>query len=575
MMIMKRIVLLVVMLMGLGEFTRAQTIPSSVIDINNVRGSVLGTGNAYSNLLGNDLTWEVPKGSGKNSLFQYSLWIGAMDINYQIHVAAHRYNQDGRDYWMGPLSLYGANSTSFIETQFEHIWNLTKTEIDEFISNYGQPGYEIPEDILSWPVHGNVNMGFAPYLAPFVDVNGDGRYNPEYGDYPDVLGDQCLFFIFNDGLTSISNIHGETGGDRLGLEVHAMVYAYDAPEDEFLNNTVFFHYDLINRSTFEFYGTYVGVWNDWIIGNNMDDYVGCNVRLGACYGYNGNAFDVVYGDNPPVQLCTILAGPYMDPDGLDNLDYSGDCDGFTNYYHVNYDNGVADDERLGLSRFVVQSDVNEAMGDPHTAEETYRTMRGFWIDGTRVMYGGDGYNMTFGPQCDFMFPGDSDPCNYGTNGVLPNGGYNVNGKYWTENEAGNAPGERRGLAVVGPFVYKPGAVQPFDFALTTVWKSDSQSALDRIEDAVNAVRQKFEEVDWTSVVEHHAEGNPLLKVYPNPATGTAIVEGVGRLVIVNVLGQQVLTCHVDGQTTLALPAGLYFIRLENENGISISKLLVK
>lgn len=567
--------LLLIAFLAITFTAQSQNIPSSIIDINNVCGSVLGTGNAYSNLLGNDLTWEVPKGSGKSPLFQYSLWVGCMDINNQIHLAAHRYNQEGRDFWMGPLTLEGASSNTVVEAQFEHIWNLTKTQIDDFISNQGQYGYEIPEDILTWPAHGDVSLGYAPNLAPFVDVNADGLYNPEDGDYPDIFGDQCLFFIFNDGLTNSSNIHTETGGSRLGLEVHAMVYAYDAPDDEYLNNTVFFHYDLINRSTCEYYGSYVGVWNDWDIGSGIDDYVGCNVPLGACYAYNANAEDEVYGDNPPVQLCTILAGPYMDPDGIDNPGYSGDCEAFNNYFNINFENGIVDDERLGMSRFMVQSNGNSAMGDPMVAEEYYRTFRGYWKDGTRVMYGGDGYNLTVGPACDFMFPGDSDPCNYGTNGVLPNSGYNVDGKYWTEIEAGNPPLDRRGLAVMGPFTYQPFQIHPLDFAITTVWKTDTQSALERIEEAVNAVRQKFEEEDWTDVAEQPKKMDGFLKVYPNPTNGAATVVGTGRLMIMNAMGQQVLTRDIEEHATITLPTGLYFIRVENEKGSSVSKLLVR
>ena len=561
--------------MGFSGYMVAQDIPLSVIDINNVRGSVLGTGNAYSYLTGNELTWEVPKGSGQSPLFQYSLWVGGMDINNQIHLAAHRYNQEGRDFWMGPLTLDGASSNTLVEAQFEHIWNLTKAQIDDFISNHGQPGYEIPEDILTWPAHGDVSWGYAPNLAPFVDVNSDGHYNPEDGDYPDIIGDQCLFFIFNDGLTNSSNIHTETGGRKLGLEVHAMVYAYDAPDNEYLNNTVFFHYDLINRSTYEYFGTYVGVWNDWDIGSGTDDYVGCNARLGACYAYNANAVDEVYGDNPPVQLCTILAGPYLDPDGIDNPSYSGDCEGFNNYYNTNFGNGIVDDERFGMSRFMVQSNGNSAIGDPVVAEDYYRTFSGYWKDGTRVMYGGDGYDLTVGPACDFMFPDDSDPCNFGTDGALPNEGYNVNGKYWTEAEAGNLPQDRRGLAVMGPFTYKPDRIHPLDFAMTTVWKTDTQSALDRIEEAVDAVRQKFEEVDWTEVAEQPMKTDNLLKVYPNPTDDAFTVEGTGRLTVLNALGQQMLTRDVDGQATLNLPAGLYFVRITNEKGSSVSKVLVK
>jgi hypothetical protein len=61
-----------------------------------------------------------------------------------------------------------------------------------------------------------------------------------------------------------------------------------------------------------------------------------------------------------------------------------------------------------------------------------------------------------------MFPGDSDPCNWGTQGTQPNGGFNQNGFYWTE-ETGNGgtpnpPGDRRFMQSAGPFTLEPGAV---------------------------------------------------------------------------------------------------------------------
>ena len=566
---MKKKLLLLTMLTGIMGLGLAQEIPTSVIEINNVRGMVLGTGNAFSNELGNSLTWEVPKDSGLSPLFQYSLWVGGLDINNQLHVAAQRYFQDGRDYWMGPLTLDNASIDAATEREYEHIWNLTRAQIDDFIANHGQPGYVIPEDFLTWPAHGP--QGYAANLAPFVDVNGDHQYNPEDGDYPSIVGDQCLFFIFNDSYAA----HTESEGQRLGMEVHAMVYAYDAPDDDFLNNTVFFHYDMINRSTYEYVGTYVGVWNDWDIGYAQDDYAGCDVRLGACYGYNATSYDANYGDNPPVQMCTILAGPYMDPDGIDNPAFSGDCDGFTNYYNVNFGNQIVDDERLGLKRFLVQSNGALSMGDPYNAEQTYLVFQGNWKDGTPVMYGGDGYSNTVGPRCDYMFPNDSDPCNYGTGGVFPNDGFNMDGKYWTEVFSGDNPGDRRGLAVMGPFTYKPGQSQPLDFALTTVWKTDTQSALDRVAAAVNDVKHKFEVENHWAVAEQPMKTENLLKVYPNPSEGTVIVEGTGRLVVVNAVGQQVIALDIDEQTTLNLPAGLYFVRIENEKGSSVSKLLVK
>ena len=268
----------------------------------------------------------------------------------------------------------------------------------------------------------------------------------------------------------------------------------------------------------------------------------------------------------------------MDPDGMDNPAYDGNCESSNAYYNVNFDNGIVDDERLGLACFMVQSNNNSAVSDPETAEQYYQAFRGYWKDGNRVMYGGNGYSGdgVVGPECDFMFPGDSDPCNYGTNGVLPNGGYNVNGNFWTEETAGNAPQDRRGLEAVGPFTFEPGTMQPLDFAMTTVWKAERESALDRVEPVIREVIAKFlSDYNLVSVAEHYEQEENLMKVYPNPSEGAVTVEGTGKLMVVNALGQQVLTRDINGQTTLTLPSGLYFVRVDGEKGVSVNKVVVR
>ena len=67
----------------------------------------------------------------------------------------------------------------------------------------------------------------------------------------------------------------------------------------------------------------------------------------------------------------------------------------------------------------------------------------------------------------------------------------------------------------------------------------------------------------------------ILSVYPNPTDGAVIIEGTGKLLVTNALGQQMISRDINNQTTLTLPVGLYFIRLENENGVSVNKLVVK
>ena len=54
------------------------------------------------------------------------------------------------------------------------------------------------------------------------------------------------------------------------------------------------------------------------------------------------------------------------------------------------------------------------------------------------------------------------------------------------------------------------------------------------------------------------------EVYPNPAQGRFTVEGAGTVTISNVMGQTVLTRKIDGKETIALPRGMYFVKLGNQ-----------
>ena len=241
---MKKRFLFCLGLCALAVASMAQVPPISHIDANNVRGTILGNGTVFMNYESNDDTnpcpfWEVPVGSGKSTIFQKSLWFGGLDATDSLHLAAMRFGQGpnvmggGQDYWSGPLTTTDASIDLMTALKYHHVWSLTRAEVEQFKANYNNASYKIPEDILTWPAHGEGD--YAQDLAPFVDVNGDGRYNPTDGDYPDIKGDHCLFFIFNDSFKE----HTESQGGKLGLEVHAMVYAFDNPMDEVLNNTVF------------------------------------------------------------------------------------------------------------------------------------------------------------------------------------------------------------------------------------------------------------------------------------------------------------------------------------------------
>jgi hypothetical protein len=74
-----------------------------------------------------------------------------------------------------------------------------------------------------------------------------------------------------------------------------------------------------------------------------------------------------------------------------------------------------------------------------------------------------------------------------------------------------------------------------------------------------------------SSLEVSEQTEATFSVYPNPAHGTFTVEGTGQMTVSNVLGQIILTKEINGQTVVALPQGLYFVKL----GGAVRKIVVE
>ncbi len=397
------------------------------LDINNVRAAIMNGGDMWWDLVGN-AQYEIPKGSGKHSLFAGALWFGGLDQGGNLHVAAMTYRQPGgmTDFWPGPLDTVTVSTDADVCAAYDKIWKIDAGEIEEFL-NTGTPSATISD----WPAHpvfSDKNHSY--YLAPFVDVDGDGSYNPSAGDYPDILGDQALWFIYNDK----GNIHTETGGDPVGVEIRAMAFAFATTGD--INNMTFYKYTIVNRATSVLEKAYIGQWVDPDLGNHLDDYVGCDTIRGLGICYNGDDNDEVYGPNPPAVGVDFFEGPLADPnDGIDN-DKDGTVD--------------EPGEQIIMSKFVYyNNDVASDQGDPTEAQHFYNYLRGMWKNGDCLRYGGDGFNEPT-PCTNYMFPSDPrDP-----------GG-------WSEVTAGNTPADRRFLQSAGPFTLQPGAVN--ETTIGVVW----------------------------------------------------------------------------------------------------------
>ncbi len=468
---------------------------TSFMELNNVRAMIHTAGNLWQVPGQNLALYEVPKNSGVMALFTSALWLGGTDVNGQLKLAALRYRQ-GSDYWTGPLSQGSAETTNDNCLAYDRHYITIQDEIREFDAwftageqdaingtNTQQelfPNYQVPLIIQEWPAHGDITQGQGYYLAPFYDRNDDGQYRWEDGDYPwhdinktkecnvdrsvSLYGDLNFWWVMNDK----GNIHTETGAEPIGMEIRAQAFAF-ASNDE-VNNMTFYNYELINRSTQTLQDTYFGCFTDGALGDPQDDYVGCDVNRGLAYYYNGDNFDgnnagwLGYGDNPPAVGVDFFEGPYQDNDGIDNAVGIGPGEALNG---IGFGDGIIDNERYGMRQFLYYSNSGQgadpSQTDPIIALDYYNYLKGFWKDGTPFYYGGSGHisDAAADPSviADFMFPGDTDPLGWGTDGVPQ--------ADWTEQSANNPPDDRRFVQSAGPFVLKPGAVN--NITVGVVW----------------------------------------------------------------------------------------------------------
>ena len=336
------------------------------IDYNEISAIVGPRGQLFNQTLNNNPGFEYPKGSGKYLIFSMNDWYAGVDINSQLKMAASEGQVNPPfavgDFFPGPLQVtpgtdgpnnleYGqATTDANTMNLYYKVWVITKAEIDsavEYITTSPNwPGYVFPNVMYNWPAHGDIGQGYAYNLAPYVDADLNGYYDPAGGDYPDIKGDFCAYTIYNDR----GGLHLTSGADPIGLEIHQMVYGYISnPEcvyHEALDATLFVHKRIINRSTQTLNNFSMGIFADPDLGNSSDDFIGCDVDRSMMYAYNGDTYDegaTGYGNDIPALGIVILEGINQDINGNDDMVGIGTNESINGF---GFGNGIADDEKL-------------------------------------------------------------------------------------------------------------------------------------------------------------------------------------------------------------------------------------
>ncbi len=543
---------------------------SAYLDINNIKTPIYSGGDMHWNIFGNGLqSYEFPKGSGKSAAGASFLWVGGIDNVGQLKIASQTYRQTqqgGISYWTGPLSTIDASINQTYCSIYDRIWKVNYTDINNFITNYNngfvQNNLYTPAfDILSWPAF-DTTLNLPQKLAPFVDVNNDGKYNPKVdGDYPDIKGDQTLYHIFNDN----GNNHG-SGGKIIGLQINAMDYAYGCPQavngKPELLNTTFYNYKIYNRSPFNLQQTFIGIWVDATIGNWQDDYVGSNPQKGYAFAYNGSGNDSIYGNILPATGTVMLKAPKAPiNDGIDN-----DNDGVTdeineelltpNIYYYNH-----------LQSGFMTS--NLAIIDPDNAVQFYQYLNGYWRDGSPFTCSGNAYGGS--TMTKHVFAGINQ-----TNTICATN--------WTEKNIANTPGNRCYLLSVGPFDFNGHDSTEIEFAFVTSVDSNSIGNTDgsviKLESDIDKIKTFYYSTNkpnclGTIDVSLKELIKNSLSIFPNPVTDKIICTSSyfkninTKLIFSDVLGRE-LTTHVltDERNIIDISSfskGIYFATFEIKN----------
>lgn len=469
---------------------------------NNVRAVIENGGNKWQRRSGQSRAgYEVPKTddfSGPNAIFAGGLWMGGVSPDNQLKIAAVLYRQGGsNDFWPGPLTTSGDASVSpEVCLEFDRFWVTKRSQAEAHIqwklctedpecnlADIFPDGYSVPTAFVQWPAQGNVDAGQSLYLAPFIDWNGDGAYDPFDGDYPDygfetsvddcknklretpvpLFGDDNIYWIFNDK----GDVHTETQGQPIGLEVRAQAFSFNSNDE--INNMTFYNYTVINQGTQTLLNTYFGHFVDPDLGCSNDDFAGCDVQRGLGFVYNWQDVDAPCqgapgygGPNPPPPAIGIdfFEGPFKDADGIDN---PGPAQGLSCQEYqqqggipyagigIGYGDGVADNERFGMQAYLYfNREGNPNMTDPANATHFYNYLRSIWKNNLRMSWGGQGFNEDpSATPTNYMFPWSTDPVGWGTN-CVPQAD-------WRETTPTPAQPDRRFVQSAGPFTLEPGA----------------------------------------------------------------------------------------------------------------------
>ncbi|MBN1781449.1 T9SS type A sorting domain-containing protein [bacterium] len=303
-------------------------------------------------------------------------------------------------------------------------YKLYKVNKSDMLDPQGNP------DWMNWPVEDG---------APWVDVDGNGAYEPLSGDMPDLLGgDQMIWYVMND--LDVAKHDNVFSSQPIGLECRVTIWGYNRP-DEF-GDMMFAKFQLFNKKSTTVDSCYLGIWADIDLGDAGDDFVGCDTTLSLGFSYNDGA-DAMYGDAAPAIGYDFFQGAIVASPG-------DTAKGWGTYF--------PDAKNLGMNTFAKYINGDDDYPDPETALECWNYMAGLRYDGSAFIH-----PITGEPMVPVLYAPD-DP---------------VAGTGWLD-ALDHPASDRRQLQSCGPFTLAPGDSQEIVTACIIAQGTDHLTSITRL-----------------------------------------------------------------------------------------------
>jgi len=462
-----------------------------------------------------DPGFTVPRDSATRSIASATPWLtGMADATLHSWFPGGPYwiidpqNQPDASY-VGPIA--NVMDSGFYR-RYQQVWKLDTAMINYHIAHWADAEYQMPYAIASWPGNGDVANGEPAVMAPFIDVNHNGYYEPAQGDYPLIRGDQAIYTVMHT-YQDADSLH-----PPLPMDLHIMAYAYGNANDSDLWNTVFMNVEVINRGDATYTGVRFGMNMGFVIGNPDNDLAGCDTTLNLFYAYNGDdmdeGIDYGYGDQPPAQGALFLNQK------------------MTAHSAFPFDESPSDEDQI---------------------------------------------NGTLNGQ-PFTQTGYPSHCQY------PGGAF-------TDDAAGNAPGDRRSVGSIGPFTLGPGDTLCIDLAFPFA-NAASGGALA----SVAALKTRAHNLNGWYGAQHFACLSQQLPngiteldaghfaLYPNPTNGSITMERAehgeqAQIEVHAMSGRLVMQADWRASSTRigldvsSLPSGIYAVEVRTQEGVQVQRLV--